>query len=181
MTFEQSDLSSFRFCPCTRRGGHFCFIATISDWENIFAALILRYWGHFVRRKCFPWWTARLRQRLGPQRSSGCLQVRLVWEISTHPIMIRIFGYNRAVARTNSHFGGVEEGTEFAISDLRFVRCQRCQRSNWLVLPGARETSPTYSIVLTQLFGRAASLKWPGSLAFRMKVIISSNIICHWF
>ena len=34
--------------------------------------------------------------------------------------MTRIFGYNRAVARTNSHFGGVEEGTEFAISDLRF-------------------------------------------------------------
>ena len=33
--------------------------------------------------------------------------------------IIRIFGYSRAVARTNSHFGGVEVGTEFAISDLR--------------------------------------------------------------
>ena len=43
-----------------------------------------------------------------------------LYEISTHPFIIRIFGYNRAVARTNSHFGGVEEGTEFAISDLRF-------------------------------------------------------------
>ena len=31
----------------------------------------------------------------------------------------RIFGYNRAVARSYSHFGGVEEGTQFAISDLR--------------------------------------------------------------
>ena len=35
--------------------------------------------------------------------------------------LTRIFGYNRAVARTNSYFGGVEEGTQFAISDLRFV------------------------------------------------------------
>ena len=43
-------------------------------------------------------------------------------KISSKPnsIITRIFGYNRAVARTNSHFGGVEEGTEFAISDLRF-------------------------------------------------------------
>ena len=37
--------------------------------------------------------------------------------------LVRIFGYNRAVARTNSHFGGVEEGTQFAISDLRSHFC----------------------------------------------------------
>ena len=37
----------------------------------------------------------------------------------TIPPLPRIFGYNRAVARSYSHFGGVEEGTQFAISDLR--------------------------------------------------------------
>jgi len=41
------------------------------------------------------------------------------WGHNEALVACRIFGYNRAVARTNSHFGGVEEGTEFAISDLR--------------------------------------------------------------
>jgi len=41
------------------------------------------------------------------------------WDDNEALVVCRIFGYNRAVARTNSHFGGVEEGTEFAISDLR--------------------------------------------------------------
>ena len=64
-----------------------------------------------------------------PVQSSG--SVNLISPI------LRIFGYNRAVARTNSHFGGVEEGTEFAVSDLRSLRriktnylicvCVRCK------------------------------------------------------
>ena len=33
---------------------------------------------------------------------------------------IRTFGYNIAVARVRSHFGGVEVGTEFAASDHRY-------------------------------------------------------------
>jgi len=41
------------------------------------------------------------------------------WDENEALVVCRTFGYNRAVARTNSHFGGVEEGTEFAISDLR--------------------------------------------------------------
>lgn len=41
------------------------------------------------------------------------------WDHNEALVVCRIFGYNRAVARTNSHFGGVEEGTQFAISDLR--------------------------------------------------------------
>ena len=50
--------------------------------------------------------------------------------------MIRIFGYNRAVARTNSHFGGVEEGTEFAISDLRFLQQKKDQTLGFLRCKG---------------------------------------------
>ena len=34
-------------------------------------------------------------------------------------LSIRMFGYSQAVARVQSHFFRVEEGTEFAISDLR--------------------------------------------------------------
>ena len=71
------------------------------------------------------------------------------------------------MARTNSHFGGVEAGTEFAISDLRSLRIKN---NNWVV-PGAKETSCTYSIVLTQHSAHVALLKWLASLAFRMKVI----------
>ena len=33
----------------------------------------------------------------------------------------RMFGYSRGVERTNSHFGAVEEGTEFGFSDFRFI------------------------------------------------------------
>lgn len=51
-----------------------------------------------------------------------------LFNLSTKPI-VRIFGYNRAVARTNSHFGGVEEGTEFAVSDLRSLRITRQRRT----------------------------------------------------
>ena len=77
--------------------------------------------------------------------------------------MTRIFGYNRAVARTNSHFGGVEEGTEFAISDLRFFIENRHHSSLFFLLvvlcvgkkkhffAGAKETSRTFSTALTQL------------------------------
>ena len=32
----------------------------------------------------------------------------------------RMFGYSRGVARTNSYFGGVEQGTEFGNSDFRY-------------------------------------------------------------
>ena len=37
-------------------------------------------------------------------------------------LSIRMFGYGQAVARNQSFFFRVEEGTEFAISDLRFIR-----------------------------------------------------------
>ena len=87
--------------------------------------------------------------------------------------MIRIFGYSRAVARTNSHFGGVEAGTEFAISDLRSFQIKN---NNW-VFPGAKETSCTYSIVRTQHSDHVASLKWLASLAFRMKVIKMPHLL----
>ena len=58
-------------------------------------------------------------------RNEALVVCRLDWYGKSQLIIIiRTFGYNRAVARTNSHFGGVEEGTEFAISDLRFLASQ---------------------------------------------------------
>ena len=38
----------------------------------------------------------------------------------------RMFGYGQAVARVQSHFFRVEEGTEFAISDLRLYQDYSC-------------------------------------------------------
>ena len=98
-----------------------------------------------------------------PVQSSG--SVNLISPI------LRIFGYNRAVARTNSHFGGVEEGTEFAVSDLRSLRRIKTNYLICVCVLGAKETSPTSSIALTQHSGHVASLRWLVSLAFRMKVI----------
>ena len=45
-------------------------------------------------------------------------------------LSIRMFGYSQAVARVQSHFFRVEEGTEFAISDLRL----HCIGSTTLVI-----------------------------------------------
>ena len=63
----------------------------------------------------------------------------------------RIFGYSRALARTNSHFGGVELGTQFAISDLRSLCHKRNNQSKSLDLcPGAEETRTIFGIAGTR-------------------------------
>ena len=41
-------------------------------------------------------------------------------------LSIRMFSYSQAVARVQSHFFCVEEGTEFAISDLRLYQDYSC-------------------------------------------------------
>ena len=41
-------------------------------------------------------------------------------------LSIRMFSYSQAVARVQSHFFRVEEGTEFAISDLRLYQDYSC-------------------------------------------------------
>ena len=66
-------------------------------------------------------------------------------------LSIRTFGYSRALARTNSHFGGVELGTQFAISDLRSLCHKRNNqtKSSDLCL-GVKETRTIFGIAGTR-------------------------------
>ena len=75
----------------------------------------------------------------------------LVVVIKNMALSTRIFGYSRALARTNSYFGGVELGTQFAISDLRSLCHKRNNQSKSLDLClGVEETRTIFGIAGTR-------------------------------
>ena len=91
-------------------------------------------------------------------------------------LSIRMFGYSQAVARVQSHFFRVEEGTEFAISDLRLYQDYSCfnhifdpyiGKFKITMTTGVMERNRTSSAVHIRSFQSAALTRWPVSLASR--------------
>ena len=95
---------------------------------------------------------------MGSQRRSGCMQVEYhgIRGLGKLNHSVRYFGYSQGIPRTNSHFGRVEEGTQFAASDHRsFVLLlavpKKSQKgTSHHVFKGAKDTRSTCSIVGTQ-------------------------------
>ena len=88
----------------------------------------------------------------------------------------RMFGYGQAVARNQSFFFHVEEGTEFAISDLRLHQDYSCfnnicnpyvRKFKSTMATGVMEKNHTSFAVHIRRFQSAALTRWPVSLASR--------------
>ena len=92
----------------------------------------------------------------------------------------RMFGYGQAVARVQSHFFRVEEGTEFAINDLRLCQDYSCfndicdpyvRKFKSTMVTGAMEKNHTSFAVHTRSFQSVALTRWLVSLASKPTVI----------